>query len=213
MEKRNRVDAEAFHSESLEVISPELVLVDPELAQIARRRLCEPPEWRAPPRAVVAPTCTPAVTRRDVRRSTRVLAAVAAGIPLVLLGAFLVGIVATEVRAQLVDSAAPPVAQSTPDTAVPVDPDDGHWVPTKSEVEARTLVVLRQGVLLSVPAALIDKRTGVLAHDVHVSCRRVGLTAEFGCKVGVGRHPTREWRLDVVGTRDGGEWTWLGPAR
>jgi hypothetical protein len=68
-------------------------------------------------------------------------------------------------------------------------------------------------VLLSVPAALIDKRTGVLARDVRVSCRRVGRTAQFGCTIGVGRHPTREWLLDVVGTRDGGEWTWLGPAQ
>jgi hypothetical protein len=120
--------------------------------------------------------------------------------------------VASELRAQLMDPPATLVTPPTPTAAVSADPDSGRWVPTEREVEARTLVVLRQGVLLSVPAALIDRATGALASDVHVDCRHVGPTARFSCKVEIGRSPARAWLLDVIATRDGGEWEWLGDA-
>jgi hypothetical protein len=217
------VDAAAFHSGSEEVISPELVLVDPELAQIARRRLHVPPEWRPPPGPATSPTVavapasthtfTPVESRRNVRRSTRVLGALATGIPLLLFGAVVVGMVASEVRAQFVDGPATLVAPSTPAVSASADPGAGRWVPTRSDVEARTLVVLRQGVLVSVPPALIDKTTGSLANNVHVSCQRIGPPSQFSCKVTSGRSsPGRAWLLDVVATRDGGEWAWVGPA-
>ena len=200
--------AAAVHSGSHEVISPELVLVDPELAQIARR-LHVPPEWHPPPLPAAVPDVPVAPAYRDVRRSTRVLGALATGIPLLLLGAVAVGMVASEVRARLLDPPAKLVTPSTRPVAVTADPDAGHWVPRASDVEARTLVVLRQGVVLPVPLALIDKATGSLASNVEISCRRVRLPARFTCTVGIGRSPSRAWLLDVVATRDGGEWEWL----
>ena len=283
----NSVDAAAFYPGPHDVISPELVLVDPELAEIARRRLRDTPEWRpslgspvspsAPVRLPFAHASPPSEPRRHVPRSTRALGAFAGAVPLLLLGALVVGMVASEVRAQLLadpatlvgpstpkmtrvqtlqttaalaseprarqpakpprtvtparpaaselqSPASPPgLARATPETEpspaalepTPVPADRGaagRWVPEQAEVEARTLVALQQRVLFSVPAALIDKRTGLLVNNVHISCRRVEHTAQFSCKLGVGRSQAQEWVLTVVTARDGGPWAWIGPA-
>ena len=54
VEKENREDSGVSHPELDEVMSPELVLVDPELARLARQRLCEAPERRPQPRPIAA---------------------------------------------------------------------------------------------------------------------------------------------------------------
>ncbi len=176
----------------------------------------------------------PSEPRRRIPRSTRALGAFAGAVPLLLLGALVVGMVASEVRAPLLAdpatlvgpstpsmtrvqtlqttaalapslvlgsprsrlarlrprvrqlpscslAASPPgLARATPESEpspgkskpTPVIADRGaagRSVPERAEVEARTLVALQQRVLFSVPAALINTRTGLLVNNVHVA--------------------------------------------
>ncbi|MGI9111007.1 MAG: hypothetical protein ACR2GT_02200 [Gaiellaceae bacterium] len=291
------------HPELDEVMSPELVLVDPELARLARQRLCEAPERRPQPRPIAAfrpsrplDAAGPAVRRRTVRAMASGFGGFATAIPMLLLGAVVVVMVASEVRAQLVDdpatlvapaapgtsrlplvttTAAPtpevrPQRRATPPRAItrarppsapakpppasrfappakaatpapspapaparrppvsgppPVNPAKakqppaaparvaGNGLTTKSEVEARTLMMLQERVALWVPPALLDRKTGMLVNNVHVVCRRVGRASRFDCKLGVGRSQAGEWLLRVVVARDGTQTlTWRGRA-
>jgi hypothetical protein len=83
-------------------------------------------------------------------------------------------------------------------------------VPAKREVEVRALAFVSRRAPL-VPAGLVDKSTGLLVTNVHVSCRRVGRTATFTCSVGSGASPRELWRLSVVPSRKGA-WRWRGDA-
>jgi len=275
------------------LLSPELVLVDPDLARLARERLSDTPR-RQPParmRVVSAEVTAPPEQVRSVPRR-RALAASAVGafataIPALLLGAVAVGMVASEVQAQLVDdpialvapagavaappaSAPPPSGPATrtpraatkpgtkparprptqapsaarpalppraappalaPPTAVPARPSPtraaptagakpkaarpagaGTWIPTKSEVEARTLVLLQERVALWVPAALLDRKTNLLVDNVQVACRQVRRTPRFDCRLGIGPAQEREWLLTAVVAKDGSQkLTWREP--
>jgi hypothetical protein len=203
------VDAVVTHPDLAEVISPELVLIDPELAEIARRRLREyQPPPVPPPRVVVPAVATPPTAeprpalpvaeppRRERRRPTRALGAfVTHGIPTLVVAAVLLAMVASEIRVQLADGAS--------------NTEPAESMPTRGEVEIRALATLNEGTELRVPSTLLDERTGLLLDNVHVSCRRVEGTALFGCTVGAGPSGTSEWWLTVVTSRDD-DWSWQG---
>jgi hypothetical protein len=216
----------ASHLELDEVVSPELALVDPGLAEIARGHLRLAPEWRPhrhrgapgpllsparPPMAVATPPPgMPSFRSRPHRRPAS--SVVATAIPLLLLGAVVFAMVASEVRAQSQD----PVALLQP--ALASDPklgglDPVTLLPTTSEVEVRTLALLTNASTAA-PAALLDDRRGVLANDVWIECLQVYRSPQFTCRLGVGRSSSRQWALTVAITSAGKEvFSWGGRVR
>ena len=94
---------------------------------------------------------------------------------------------------------------SAPTSAAPA-------VPTKFEVEARTLALLQQReVARSAPAGVLDQRSGLLATSAYLVCARVGRASVFDCRLGVGYSPGRTWLLTVAVAGDGTEkLTWNG---
>ena len=107
------------------VLSPELVLVDPDLARLARERLSDAPRRQPPPRVrVVSAEVTAPPEQVGSLPRRRALAASAVGafataIPALLLGAVAVGMVASEVQAQLLDD---PIALVAPAGTVSAPP-------------------------------------------------------------------------------------------
>ena len=175
-----------------EVISPELVLIDPELARIARQRLPDVTEWRPQPLppASSAPLTPPVRRRVAGRHPTIGVRALAAATMLLLLGPLVV----PNMGGALLQHPAVPV------------------VPTKFEVEARTLARLqeREGARAA-PAGVLDKRSGLLATSAYIVCARVGRTSLFDCRLGVGHAPGRTWLLTVAVSGDDTEkLTWNG---
>jgi hypothetical protein len=227
----------ASHLELDEVVSPELVLVDPELAQTARRRLREMPEWRpqtpprtgaplifpVPPPIALAPP--PVVVRAPAPRKHRPLtrSILASAIPLSLLAALVLAMVVSEVQAQFQDPVAslepvpvapPPPARVSAGAQRAARPETSTptQLPTTREVEMRTLALLADGATAA-PPALLDDRPGRLANNVWIACRRVGQTARFTCKLGAGPSSSREWFLTVAVARDGTEVLTWEPTR
>jgi hypothetical protein len=86
-------------------------------------------------------------------------------------------------------------------------------VPTKAEVEARTLVLLQGREGRTAPAGVLDERSGLLATSASIVCARVGRTSVFDCRLGVSQSPGRTWLLTVAVAADGTEkLTWTGSA-
>ena len=84
-------------------------------------------------------------------------------------------------------------------------------MPTKFEVEARTLALLQEREGRSAPAGVLDKTSGLLATSAYVVCARVGRTSVFDCRLGVAHSPGRTWLLTVAVAADGTEkLTWNG---
>jgi hypothetical protein len=225
----------ASHLELDEVVSPELVLVDPELAQTARRRLRELPEWRpqTPPRTAaplifpvpppIALAPPPVVVRPPAPRKHRPRARsiLAPAIPLSLLAALVLAMVVSEVQAQFQDPvvslepvpvAPPPPARVSAGAQRAARPETSTQLPTTRGVEVRTLALLADGATAA-PPALLDDRPGRLANNVRIACRRIGQTARFTCKLGAGPSSSREWFLTVAVARDGTEGLTWEPTR
>ena len=184
-----------------EVISPELVLVDPELAQIARQRLPDVPEWR--PQRLPPPASAPqtlAVRRRVARKHPKIGADALVAATMLLL---LVPLVVPSMGGALLQRPAAPVAPQK--AAAPPAQDTGDWVPTRFEVEARTLTLLQTADASSAPPGVVDKKSGLLANNTHIVCSRVGRTSVFECRLGVGAAAGRTWLLTVAVARDGAE--------
>ena len=213
------------HPELDEIVSPELVLVDPELAQLARQRLRVAPEWlpqsRAPaaapplspkrPQIAVAapPADVPATPGTPRPRSTSVLAT---AIPLLLLGAVTFAMVASEVQARFQDPIASlGQASAAPRPATGVSGLDAvTLLPTTRQVEVQTLALLANGSTAK-PRALLDERLGTFADNVWIDCRQVDRSPQFDCRLGAGRSSSRKWLLTVGITRNGREvLTWGG---
>ena len=191
-----------------EVISPELVLVDPELAQIARQRLPDVPEWRPqrlPPPASAPPTLP--ARRRVARKRPRIgVDALVAATTLLLL----VPLVVPNMGGALLQRPAAPVAPQKP--AAPPAQDTGNWVPTRLEVEARTLALLQTADASSAPPGVLDKRSGLLANNTHIVCSpgRTHVRCSSAGSASVPQ-PGRTWLLTVAVARDGAEKiTWNG---
>ena len=146
MENENRVRSVTIQPERDQAISPELALVDPELGRLARSRLPQPAAWSPSPRGTTSipapiaatksswsPPSDPRVAapRRTLTAAMGAVGVFATAIPALLLGAVGVGMVASEVRAQLVDEPAPLVSSSA------VRPPATRVAPMKTEIPRR----------------------------------------------------------------------------
>ena len=117
IDERNPMDSVNRPEPDL-VVSPELVLVDPDLARLARERLSDAPHPQPSPRVrvlqaeVTAPPEQIGSLPRRRAVAARAVGAFATAIPALLLGAVAVGMVASEVQAQLLDDPIAQVAQT-----------------------------------------------------------------------------------------------------
>jgi hypothetical protein len=205
------VDTVASDTGLPEVISPELVLIDPELAEIARRQLREYEPPRAPPPREISPEppltdavvhLPPPAARRERPRPLRALGSfVLQWIPVLVVAAVLLGMLASELRLQVLGDGASLAA-----------PDALGWAPTRAEVEIRALAALDRSPQIQVPSGLLDEKTGQLLDNVNVTCTRSGRTSSFDCTVRAGPAQPGKWRLTVVASQHG-EWMWHGLAR
>ena len=136
----------------------------------------------------------------------------ATAIPCLLVGAVVFAMVVSEVRARFQN----PVASLEP--ALSSDPVPGGlgavtFLPTTSEVEARTLALLTNATTRT-PAELLDERLGILANNVWIACVRVYRSPQFTCNLGAGPSSSRAWALTVSITPAGKEvLTWGGRVR
>jgi hypothetical protein len=155
-------------------ISPELVLVDPELAEVARLLLAEDAVLRPSPPVRIAHPAEPSPRLTRVTASARV--AVVRSMPTVLLLSLLLNLLfAASLFAG--DSNAPTLETTTPTvthTSVSV---------SKSAAERAVLtLVARRAVDGNAPKALVNSATGLLRNNVLAVCRR-GTDRSFVCVV------------------------------
>jgi hypothetical protein len=186
-----------------EPISPELVLVDPELRKEALARLeVAPPLDRAPPRAPielpdalpVAPAPLPPAppdTHAGRRRAlTRLAPAI---IPFTLAFGVVVAMAGSELRTDSPSLVAPPRTSvpRTPDHAkppsAPAPPKVVQPLASKRTVERQVLLQAVQAPRGKLPQALIDQRTGLAKNGLEARCQPSG-GRSYTCVVGPAGH-------------------------
>lgn len=212
--------------DSRRAVSPELALVDPELARAERARLEERATLAAYNAAAAvgagahavrsgAPTAARDEARRRPRRRrtsrTRRLLVVLACAALVV-----GGVIAAVVLFRSPHSTAPqhaalvmPRLTLAPSTA-PVHVNHDR-LPTAGVLERRLLVLLATAPSAKLPHQLLDARTRSLRTDARATCRRTG-GRSYACVVRSSRRPANEglyvtYRLRSTG---GGVFAWHG---
>ncbi len=199
----------------MHAVSPELVLVDPELARIERARLVERAEIgaridaqalrRAVERASLPIEETRSVSMADRWQVVRERRLVQHGLVLLSLAANGV-VLALLVAGRSQESAAPPAPVAAPlsvagiETGATTSPrvaaaSTAVQLPHKSVVERRVLLGLVQTPRRELPSSFVDSITGLVRSNLRVVCRH-RLGPRYICLVRVpgGAHPV--W-LDV----------------
>jgi len=193
---------------SMEVVSPELVLVDPELARVERLRLGE----RAALAEINAEELRRAVERavsasEDVASSRRPWQPVfdsrvlrqAAVLTLLLAAGVLLAFTVTRERADTAVAVSVPAASrshvvSQPQAAAGVAAAVVARLPVRARVEQRLLLALVRAPH-RLPQALVDRSTGLARDNLYVRCRR-RTPARYLCRVAA-HGAARDLRLDV----------------
>jgi hypothetical protein len=201
---------------SPEPVSPELVLVDPELAERERSRMREkaalelylathpPPaavQWSNEPVAAVAQRAPsvdrPRLTTRDLLRKRLLPAALVVSV-------FANGYLASDLvlRADREASTAVAVAVRPAASAAPTlrtSPPAPRRVARKTIVEQKLVSLVLSAPARKLPRAFIDPKTGLVRNNVQVSCRAakrrsylctVGLASAHGSKALIVRYRT-----------------------
>jgi hypothetical protein len=199
-----------------EPISPELVLVDPELrrAVLERARLQVVPapqplrepepavEPLARPMVVALPPPVPAVPRRvplpplAPRPPSRTRRYLTRGVlPLSLaVNAILIAVVVSDARNSPQATPAPPVLQVTVPTKTgqkPAAPNSPARHPRNPALERKLLNLVVQKPEGKLPSALIDSKTGLAKNGLQAVCRRAN-GVSFLCVVQPPRHKPGE---------------------
>jgi hypothetical protein len=182
---------------AVEPISPELVLVDPELARVARARLDSRTDIATIPRVVEAATVTPPEERRIdgvVKRVQERLTFVLLGVSVAANGALAAAVLAGDggrpvaipaVAAQEADK--PPQQIPTHEVAAttvahlrthppvrertPASVGIQASIPTKRAVERQILALVFRSPKTTLPPQLIDARTGLPKNNLQAVCR------------------------------------------
>lgn len=208
----------------MEAVSPELVLVDPELARVERLRLGEraalaeinAEELRRAVERAVSASEDAASSRRPWQPvlDSRVLRQ-AAMLMLLLAGGVLLAVTVTRERADTAVTAsvsAPTRSQgvvaSQPPAAAGVAAAAVARLPVKARVEQRLLLELVR-TPRRLPQALVDRSTGLARNNLHARCRHLE-AARYLCRVAA-HGAARDLRLDVryhPGRRDVAALTW-----
>jgi hypothetical protein len=218
----------------LDPISPELVLVDRELARAERARLAERPQrvefGRNDPsfddgavrRALGAtsPNAASSIRRVLPRRLVRVrsLLAPAVLVPVLLTGGILlaVAVVRSDRNVTLASATAktpaalPATSRAAPATSSKLAPSPAS---ESAGVESKILSLVLRSPARRLPAKLIDPTTGLAMTNLQASCRRLSASSSFLCVI----------RLPDAGPLDGvyivyrpgrngrGSFTWYRP--
>ena len=197
----------------MEVISPELVLVDPELARVERARLVERARVAGiidaeALRLAVARTIGSEVDQDFYAEPERVSGSAPRYRRYVLQGALLLGLLATGMvlavfvsgnwhqgtsEAAFVRPTSPTLASSTSalshvrpqvkSTAAAMQPQSLPGAPTKAALEQRILLLIIGASRTKLPVDLVDPTTGLVKNNLQVVCHRARALGSFLCGV------------------------------
>jgi hypothetical protein len=182
------------------VHSPELALVDPELARVLRARL--------PGEGIITRSCDVSTLSRLRPEQARIDASHRAG-PSYLRVVTVAGVLMAVSLWLLGHDAGPPVSIKTPQRATFVRPASTRKASTGALVDPRTVELRLLQSIGTTPALkrFVD-RTGVVRSGVSARCTRIAPRA-FGCAVWVAGGPATNVSC---GSADGASWSCVGRA-